>query len=85
MATLVGEPSQSPYLLYVVHRFTMHTFQVNSTTEILYTWYYWRVEYLAVCSKNALARFLIGGFEYSVERNPCLQPKWCTFNLAMFM
>ena len=31
--------------------------------------------------KMQLARFLIGGFEYCVERNPCLQPKWRTFNL----
>ena len=32
-----------------------------------------------------LARFLFGDFEYCMERNPCLQPKWCTFNLAIFM
>ena len=30
--------------------------------------------------KMQLTRFLIGGFEYCMERNPCLQPKWCTFN-----
>ena len=34
--------------------------------------------------KMQLARFLFGGFEYCMERNPCLQPKWHTFNLAIF-
>ena len=34
--------------------------------------------------KVHLARFLFGDFEYRMERNPCLQPKWCTFNLVMF-
>ena len=28
-----------------------------------------------------LVRFLIGGLEYCIERNPCLQPKWCALNL----
>ena len=37
-------------------------------------WNYWRVEYLAIPSKMQLARFLIGGFEYCMERNPCIQP-----------
>ena len=35
--------------------------------------------------KMQLMRFLIGGFDYCMERNPCLQPKWRTFNLAMSM
>ena len=35
--------------------------------------------------KMPLVRFLIGGFEYCMERNPCLQSKWRTFNLAIFM
>ena len=30
--------------------------------------------------KMQLTSFLIGGFEYCMERNPCLQPKWYTFN-----
>ena len=34
--------------------------------------------------KRHLARFLFGDFEYCMERNPCLQPKWRTFNLAIF-
>ena len=34
--------------------------------------------------KMQLARFLIGGFEYCMERNRCLQPKWCKFNVAIF-
>ena len=51
---------------------------------IPYTWNYWRAENLAIRSKMQLATFLIGGFEYCLERNPCLQPKWCTFNLAIF-
>ena len=28
--------------------------------------------------KMHLVRFLLGGFEYCMERNPCLQPKWRT-------
>ena len=34
--------------------------------------------------KMQLARFLISSFEYCMERNACLQPKWCTFNLVIF-
>ena len=37
-----------------------------------------------VTLKMQLARFLIGGFEYCMERNPCLQPNWHTLNLAIF-
>ena len=28
--------------------------------------------------------FQIGGFEYSMERNPCLQSKWRTLNLVTY-
>ena len=35
--------------------------------------------------KMQLVRFLIGYFKYCMKRNPCLQPKWCTFDLAIFM
>ena len=31
-----------------------------------------------------LANVLIGSFEYWVERNPCLQPKWHTFNIWQY-
>ena len=34
------------------------------------------LKYSAICSKMQLARFLIGGIEYCMERNPCLQPEW---------
>ena len=34
--------------------------------------------------KMQLARFLFGVFDHCMDRNPCLQPKWCTFNLAIF-
>ena len=37
----------------------------------------------SLISVMQLASILIGGFEYCMERNPCLQPKWCTFNLVM--
>ena len=33
---------------------------------------YWRTLYLAVCSEMLLAAFQIGGFQYCMERNPCL-------------
>ena len=32
-----------------------------------------------------LTRSLFSNFEYRMERNPCLQPKWGLFNLAIFM
>ena len=48
---------------------------------IPYTWNYWQVKYLVIRSKNAIGEILIGGFEYCMERNPCLQPKWHTFNI----
>ena len=35
--------------------------------------------------KMQLSRFLFGDFEYCMETNPCLQPKWCIFNLAMYI
>ena len=34
-----------------------------------------RVKYLVNWSKNAIGEHLIGGFEYYMETNPCLQPK----------
>ena len=33
--------------------------------------------------KNAVGEILFGIFEYCMERNQCLQPKWYTFNLAI--
>ena len=36
--------------------------------------------YLVNHSKNAIGEH---GFEYCMKRNPCLQPKWRTFNLAI--
>ena len=53
--------------------------------RISYTWNYWRVKYLAIHSKNAMVRFLIGACEYCIKRNPCLQPKWRIFDLAIFI
>ena len=38
---------------------------------------------LNIWSKNVIGKFLIGGFEYCMVRNPCLQPKWRTFNLVI--
>ena len=35
--------------------------------------------------KMQLARFLIGGLEYYMERNPCLQPKWHTFLIWQYL
>ena len=35
--------------------------------------------------KMQLTRILFGDFEYYMERNPCLEPKWRTFNLAIFV
>ena len=36
-----------------------------------------------IALKMQLVSILIGGFECCVERNPCLQPKWCAFNLVI--
>ena len=38
--------------------------------------------YLVNHSKNAIGEH---GFEYCMKRNPCLQPKWRTFNLAIYV
>lgn len=44
------------------------------------------MKYLAICSKTLLGEILIGGSEYRMKENPCLQQKWldkqCTFNLV---
>ena len=40
---------------------------------------------LMICSIMQLKKFLFGNFEYCMERNPCLQPKWHTFNLVIFI
>ena len=51
--------------------------------HIPYTWNYWRVEYLVIHSKNAVGEIFIWRFDHCMDRNPCLQPKWRTFNLAI--
>ena len=33
-------------------------------------WNYWRVEYLAIRSKNVIGEIFIGSYEYCTERNP---------------
>ena len=35
--------------------------------------------------KMQLVRFLIGSFEYCMERNPCLQLKWCTHLIWQYL
>ena len=52
--------------------------------HIAYTWNYWQVKYLAIRFKNAVGEILIGGFEYCMEINPCVQPKWRMVNLAIY-
>ena len=39
---------------------------------LLYNQNYWWALYLAIYSENAMTKFYIGGFEYSMERNPWL-------------
>ena len=63
----------------------MYSYVYTHMYHIKIMWNYWKVKYLAIHFKMQLVRFLIGGFEYCMERNPCLQPKWHTFNLAIFM
>ena len=36
-----------------------------------YMWNYWQVEYLAICSKNAIGEIFNWCFECCMERNPC--------------
>ena len=52
------------------------------STNIPYTWNYGKS---VIRSKNAIGQiFIIGIFKYCMERNPCLQPKWHTSNLAIY-
>ena len=70
-------------LTTVKNKVCIRSIVATGNSEIPYTWnmasHIWQFTL-----KMQLTRFLVGGFEHCVERNPCLQPKWCTFNLAIF-
>ena len=63
--------------LYPKHTTYYPTYNIRG---IIGKWNIWRF-----ALKMQLVRFLFGSFEYFMERNPCLQLKWRTFNLAIFM
>ena len=50
----------------------MYSYVYMHMYHIKIMWNYWKVKYLAIHFKMQLVRFLIGGFEYCMERNPCL-------------
>ena len=52
--------------------------------SVPYMWNCLRVKYLATLSENTIGEIFDWWLEYCMKRNPCLQPKWHTFNLAIF-
>ena len=52
----------------------VHKYRIRGITAESNVW--------RITLKMQLASILIGSFEYCIERNPCLQSKWHTFNLA---
>ena len=76
-----------PLHLLLVSLCTCNTnIPIRSTRELPYTWKSLASQIFGdlLYIKMQLARFLIDGFDYYMDRNPYLQPKWCTFNSAIF-
>ena len=78
----------TPCISILTHKFlilsmTFYDVETKWKSHIPYT--YMELLVSQIFGDLQLTRFLIGDFWVLYGRNPCLQPKWCAFNLELFV